>query len=700
LRDAALHNAHVQRNLKAASLSALLFVYLVLLLSTSSVKYFETSHRVTVQRVFDETLFGSPSADAIVAVGLLMLFVVASVPSRKVIAASTAFFAAGLAAAQFGFDQAVLVLGLATVPVVAVLFTAKAFLRSRFRGARPNLLSKLDLDGKRIALIFLIILTAIELGALVRWMSYPVFTTEVYSDPSWRLAELESGLFHIFGLLSPVLLVLMVFSFLYKDFVSGVIRKLVPGGSKAYSGEPEQLAENTELPGSIEAKNPDLTRGSRTSGTTHLVVSKPTRLSYRHKTGELAVLLAAMLISVLVMIYAYLPGVNQTGSGISVDERHYLRWLEELEVLRQEGASPGEIISAVFAVNGGDRPLNVLFMLFLADTTGLSGATIVRFLPVLLAPALVASSYLLVRLVRPAVLVEAIRGRKGIVASTVAMAAALSPQIVVGLYAGILANWLALIPSLFSIVVAVRISEYAKSRELDWRKLSASAAVLLALLTLANLFHVYTWGYLVLALGLFTILSFVVMRKSGSVNRHILLKVSVVLGCVIVASVAADYAKSSLFSVTSGLSQESILAGNTLSPTNFLSRWEALDFTFSSYVGGFLSNPVIMALALLWVFRSSYQKAFDRLLLSMIFLLAIPILFGSSDIQARVFYVVPLFIPALLSLNSLRQQNNGTFFLAISALAISMAVYALRAITNMDLVLPEGYEIEEPFLIP
>jgi hypothetical protein len=107
-----------------------------------------------------------------------------------------------------------------------------------------------------------------------------------------------------------------------------------------------------------------------------------------------------------------------------------------------------------------------------------------------------------------------------------------------------------------------------------------------------------------------------------------------------------------------------------------------------------------MALALLWVFRSSYQKAFDRLLLSMIFLLAIPILFGSSDIQARVFYVVPLFIPALLSLNSLRQQNNGTFFLAISALAISMAVYALRAITNMDLVLPEGYEIEEPFLIP
>ncbi|HEY8139626.1 MAG TPA: hypothetical protein VIE86_00920 [Nitrososphaera sp.] len=386
--------------------------------------------------------------------------------------------------------------------------------------------------------------------------------------------------------------------------------------------------------------------------------------------------------------------------GISVDERHYLRWLEELELLRQQGASSGEIISAVFAVNGGDRPLSVLFMLFLADVTGLPGATIVRFLPVILAPALVASSYLLVRLVRPAVLVGTIQGRKSIVASTVAVAAAMSPQIVVGLYAGILANWLALIPALFSIVVAVKISEHAKSKDLDWRKLSASAAVLFALLALTNLFHVYTWGYLVLALGLFAVISFVVMRKSASVDRRVLLKVSVILGSVIVASVAADYAKSSFLSVTSGLSQESILAGNTLSPTNFLSRWEALDFTFSSYVGGFLSNPVIMALALLWVFRSSYQKAFDRLLLSMIFLLAVPILFGSSDIQARVFYVVPLFIPALLSLNSLRQNNNGTFFLAMFTLAISMAVYALRAIANMDLVLPEGYEVEEPFLIP
>lgn len=217
-------------------------------------------------------------------------------------------------------------------------------------------------------------------------------------------------------------------------------------------------------------------------------------------------------------------------------------------------------------------------MVFLVDVTGLPTATIVRFLPVILAPALVATSYLLVRLIRPAFLIGAIRGRKGMVASTVAMAAAMSPQVVVGLYAGILANWLALIPALFSIVIAVKISEHAKSRDLDWRPLSAAAAGLLALLTLTNLLHVYTWGYLVLAFALFTIISFLVLRKSASVNRHILLKVSVILGSVIVASVAADYAKSSFFSVTSGLSQESILAGNTLSPTNFLSRWEALDF--------------------------------------------------------------------------------------------------------------------------
>ena len=629
-----------------------------------------------------------------------MLFLAASVPSKKVRAASAALFVAVLAAAIFGFEQAVTILGLTTVPLVAVLLVVKAFLRSHFQDAYPFVLSKLEVDGRRTALIFLIILTAIELGALARWASYPAFPSEIYSDLSWKLAELESGLFHVFGLLSPVLLVLMAFSFLYKDFISGVMRKIVQGKSKDGKSENEQASAHPRAHYKTETKNLDLLEGSRASGAAHIVVSESTALSHPHRTGERMILLAALVISVLVMIYPHIPGVNQSGSGISVDERHYLRWLEELELLRQQGASSGEIISAAFAVNGGDRPLSVLFMLFLMDATGLTGATVVRFLPVLLAPALVASSYLLVRLVRPAFLVGAVQGRKGIVASTVAVAAAMSPQIVVGLYAGILANWLALIPAFFSIVVAVKISEYAKGKDLDWRKLSAGAAALFALLTLIDLFHIYTWGYLVLALAVFIAISFVVLRKSASVDRRVLLKVTVVLGGVIVASVAADYAKSSLFSVTSGLSQESILAGNTLSPANFLSRWEALDFTFSSYVGGFLSNPVIMALALLWVFRSSYQKAFDRILLSMIFLLTVPILFGSSDIQARVFYVVPLFIPALLSLNSLRQQNNGTFFLAIFALAISMAVYALRAIINMDLVLPEGYEVEEPFLIP
>jgi hypothetical protein len=238
LRDAALQNAHIQRNLKAASLSALLFVYLVLLLSASSVKYLETSHRITVQRVFDETLFGSPTADGLATFGLLMLFVAASIPSRKVMAALAALFVAGLAAALFEFDQAVTVLGLATVPLVAALFAAKAVLKSRL-DAQPNLLSKLELDGRRTALIFLIILTAIELGALARWISYPVHTSEIYGDPSWRFAELESGLFHVFGLLSPVLLVLMVFSFLYKDFISGIMRKVAPGGSREGKSEPE-----------------------------------------------------------------------------------------------------------------------------------------------------------------------------------------------------------------------------------------------------------------------------------------------------------------------------------------------------------------------------------------------------------------------------------------------------------------------------
>ncbi|MGI0013760.1 MAG: hypothetical protein ACREBU_10010, partial [Nitrososphaera sp.] len=222
---------------------------------------------------------------------------------------------------------------------------------------------------------------------------------------------------------------------------------------------------------------------------------------------------------------------------------------------------------------------------------------------------------------------------------------------------------------------------------------------LFAALALTMLFHIYTWGYIILVLSLFTCISYFSLQRSRSVRKAELLKVTAVLVCVILASIFTDYAKSSYFGVSTGLSRDSLVAGSSFDLTNFNSRWETLDFTLGAYVGGFLSNPVIIMLALIWALKGSYLRGFDRVLFSAIFILSIPILFGTSVIQARLLYVVPLFVPAFLTLISSREIGNRVFLYALIAVMLSVAVYALRAAANLYLVVPGGIELEEPFLV-
>ena len=190
------------------------------------------------------------------------------------------------------------------------------------------------------------------------------------------------------------------------------------------------------------------------------------------------------------------------------------------------------------------------------------------------------------------------------------------------------------------------------------------------------------------------------MRKAGMVTKRNALAVVAVLVGVIAASIITDVAKSAYFSTSSGLTADSFLAGRSFELGNFNSKWEALDFTLKAYVGGFLSHPGILMLALVWALKSSHHRGFERMILSMMFVLSVPLLFGTTVIQARLLYVVPFFIPAVLSVLNMRGVKGIASWVAITALIISMATYSLRAMANLYLVLPEGYELDKPFLVP
>jgi hypothetical protein len=341
-------------------------------------------------------------------------------------------------------------------------------------------------------------------------------------------------------------------------------------------------------------------------------------------------------------------------------------------------------------------------MLAISDLTGVADADVIRFLPAALAPALVLVSYCFVRYGH---LVHKIgknaKQNKVIIAALVAMGAALSPQIVVGIYGGFLANWLALIPGFLAFLFATRISDEAvrmKEKAGSRKNLTVYAACFFATLTLAMLFHVYTWGFVILVSLLFAFFSYFSMRKTRLVTKRDALAVMAVLVGVIVASIVSDVAKSFYFATNSGLTADSFLAGRSFEVGNFNSRWETLDFTLKAYVGGFLSHPGIMLLALAWALKSSYHRGFERIVLSIMFVLSVPLLFGTTVIQARLLYVVPLFIPAVLSIFNMREEKSTASWVVIMALVISMATYSLRAMANLYLLLPEGYELDSPFL--
>ena len=93
-------------------------------------------------------------------------------------------------------------------------------------------------------------------------------------------------------------------------------------------------------------------------------------------------------------------------------------------------------------------------------------------------------------------------------------------------------------------------------------------------------------------------------------------------------------------------------------------------------------------------------------MLSTIFILAAPVAIGSTEFQTRVLFNIPLHLVAALSLIFAIERlgkdraNAALSILLVIALILVLATYALRALANMPLELPPGYELEREFLLP
>jgi hypothetical protein len=693
------------RNIKAASFALLLFIYPILVLSTASIRYTETIHRVTVGQTFDETLFGSTMADSLAALGFSLLFVGLSFQLTRVRIAIIATFAAAVALYLAGLDVLLQAAGIAALPVVTTLIVAFT-LAGRKHERKINEPSfyhtaRFQIDGTRVAGALLVIIIVLEIGAAARWIVHPFFPTEIYGDPSWSFAKLESALFQSLGLLSPALVVLIGFSFFYKWFLRDVLKKFShsPEGHDTNNSDEAAASIATEKvrtplnennAASAQHKDFKNTKISREiSGDSQPVIStfapKTASTLTTNKKVHLLFLSAALVIAPLLVLYPHHPGINPSGSGVSTDEQYYMNWLIKLRA--NPDATWTDTIAKAFSINKGDRPLTLLLILTIANITGETDLIIVRYLPVALAPSLVLANYILIRYSLKS---KDDNGRVKLFAAIGGLFAVFSPQIVTGEYAGLLANGLGLVAAYFAFYLVIRGWESK-----DRKQLAVSLGILFAILLVTMLLHLYMWANLLAAILVFAAISYAFARKTVVMPKAKILFIM----SMVVMSLSIDYARASVLSTPAVTDSNSTLATN-IESYDTSGRWERLYFTLYTYMGGFLSNPALLILAFVWLIRADISKGLDRLVLSTFFILAVPIAVGSIEFQTRVLYNIPFQVPALLALHTLNSKHRTNNTLLIIAVIATLATFALRAMANLYLEVPEGYELSRQFLLP
>jgi hypothetical protein len=86
-------------------------------------------------------------------------------------------------------------------------------------------------------------------------------------------------------------------------------------------------------------------------------------------------------------------------------------------------------------------------------------------------------------------------------------------------------------------------------------------------------------------------------------------------------------------------------------------------------------------------------------------MLSVPVAIGSVEFQTRVLYNTPIHVAAVMGLmwtgGKLGRQSEDKSLqkLLIVGMIFVMATYALRAMANLPLELPDGYQLERNFLL-
>ena len=367
-----------------------------------------------------------------------------------------------------------------------------------------------------------------------------------------------------------------------------------------------------------------------------------------------------ILLSIIITVIPHLPTVNPDGQQVGVDTGYYVNWVHALA----NSANPGELLNQAFVVqNQGQRPLSLLFIYSLDQITNFDSAIVVEYLPLILGPALTMAIYFLTRELTSNDFAALMSG----------FVTAVSFQVLIGIYAGFYANWLALILGYLSFVFMFRFLKRGGMKNL----------AIYGLLNLMTLFtHVYTWSILSIAAGAFLLVVTAARPIKWSLGNR---KKAVLLLLVLGSTVAIDIARSNITGASGGIEGDIQVADRLAGPEQFALRWNNLTYTTTAYVGGQFANFVILGLGLYWMARTRVQDPTSLFLLIFLSIGILPFLFGEWVVQTRVFYNMPFQIPAAIALAHIIRHKMSPRPIPIY---IWLIFIAINAVSNFFLVLP------------
>jgi len=374
----------------------------------------------------------------------------------------------------------------------------------------------------------------------------------------------------------------------------------------------------------------------------------------RSKT-KILYLLLIMSLSVTIALIPHLVTINHDNQRVGSDSSDYVIMLNKLIGTN----SPQEFIKKAFTLPfSSDRPLASLFFYTIVRMGPDNISYTVDRIPLILGPCLVLAVFFLTRELTS-------NDTTSLFASFLTT---VSFHTLIGIYAGIYANWLALIIGFFSLVFLIRFLKTANKINL----LVYSLLLILLVFT-----HVYTWTILALFSGIFL----VVMYKLSSYRK----KSIVILLMVVLSSVAIDVARSTLTGVSGGIGDDISLV-RVAGTEQVTSVWNNLTDTTQNYAGGLIGNVIIFALGIYWLFRSNSRKLSSIFILIFLAIAILPLLFGNGIIQSRMLYDIPFQIPAAIGLTYLKRHPNG--LLMILPICIWLLDISVRAVSSFYFVAP------------